>query len=117
MEVVYRQPQSFYGAARVSNHVGTLNDNGMRVARNRDRTSPPCSSYYYEPSPRRDRKRRVEIVSKPPPGSSWWNDNDMKRKRRVAKYKLYATEGKLKSCLTKGLRSFKITCSKIVANI
>ncbi|KAK7847387.1 hypothetical protein CFP56_006641 [Quercus suber] len=32
----------------------------------------------------------------------WWNDPESKRKRRVAKYKLYSAEGKIKSSFKKG---------------
>lgn len=44
----------------------------------------------------------------------WYNDAEMKRKKRVAKYKMYAIEGKVKSKWNKGLRWLKKACSKIV---
>ncbi|GMP40012.1 hypothetical protein CsSME_00010633 [Camellia sinensis var. sinensis] len=39
---------------------------------------------------------------------------EMKRKKRVAKYKWYAVEGKVKASLKKGYRWFKRRCSEIV---
>ncbi|VAH06545.1 unnamed protein product [Triticum turgidum subsp. durum] len=48
--------------------------------------------------------RRIEIYTKAPP---------MKRRRRVASYKAYSVEGKVKSSLRRGLRWFKGKCSDI----
>ncbi|KEH43095.1 hypothetical protein MtrunA17_Chr1g0192561 [Medicago truncatula] len=114
MEVVrHRQPRSLYGAASLYNQHGrarTLHEKEIRVARSRDNTSTSCYSNY-EPSPPRN---RVGIVSNPFPQSLWWNDKDSKRKRRVATYRLYAAQGKLKSSLQKGYHRFKIACKKIV---
>ncbi|KAL2231276.1 UNVERIFIED_CONTAM: hypothetical protein Sindi_1722000 [Sesamum indicum] len=39
---------------------------------------------------------------------------ELKRKKRIAKYKLYAAEGKVKDSFRKGLSWMKRTCSKIV---
>ncbi|KAG8363873.1 hypothetical protein BUALT_Bualt19G0067800 [Buddleja alternifolia] len=39
---------------------------------------------------------------------------EWKRKKRIAKYKLYSVEGKVKNSLRKGFRWFKNTCSRIV---
>ncbi|RDY07892.1 hypothetical protein CR513_07938, partial [Mucuna pruriens] len=58
----------------------------------------------------------LQMVTKPK-NTSWWNDPEKKRKRRVAKYKLYAAEGKLKHSLKKGLRWIKIKCIKIARNL
>ncbi|CAI0459687.1 unnamed protein product [Linum tenue] len=44
----------------------------------------------------------------------WWNSPNSKRKRRVARYKLYAMEGKVKSSLKKSCRWVKQTCSRII---
>ncbi|EEF49942.1 conserved hypothetical protein [Ricinus communis] len=46
--------------------------------------------------------------------SSWWNAPETKRKKRVAQYKFYAVEGKVKISIKKGFRWFKKTCSRIV---
>ncbi|KAJ7973289.1 DUF3511 domain protein [Quillaja saponaria] len=48
---------------------------------------------------------------------SWWNDPELKRKRRVASYKFYAAEGKLKHSLKKGFRWLKIKCIRIVRKL
>lgn len=47
----------------------------------------------------------------------WWNDPEIKRKRRVAKYKLYSAEGKMKTSLRKSYKWIKIQCSKIIHGI
>ncbi|KAJ7977626.1 DUF3511 domain protein [Quillaja saponaria] len=49
-------------------------------------------------------------VSKP------WNfkEPEMKRKRRIAKYKVYTVEGRVKATFKKGLRWIKNKCSQIV---
>lgn len=43
-----------------------------------------------------------------------WNDADNKRRRRVAKYKYYSVEGKVKSSIKKGYSWFKSKCSKVI---
>ncbi|OMO63934.1 hypothetical protein CCACVL1_22163 [Corchorus capsularis] len=43
-----------------------------------------------------------------------FTDPEMKRKKRIAKYKVYTVEGKVKSSLRKGLRWIKNKCSQIV---
>ncbi|XP_058754337.1 uncharacterized protein LOC131627508 [Vicia villosa] len=117
MEAIgHRQPRSFYGAPSVYDQHGkrvktyTFREKETQVARSRDKTSP-CS-YNYEPS--LPHNKRTEIASKPASRSSWWNDRDLDRKRRVAKYKLYAVPGKLKSSLQKGFHHLKMTCKKIL---
>ncbi|CAL0311200.1 unnamed protein product [Lupinus luteus] len=86
----------------------TTNDNKTLSIKNR---TPDY--FYYEPSPRRERLK-VVIKSKK---SSWWNDPEKKRKRRVTKYKLYASEGKFKHSIKKGFRWIKIKWIKIVTNL
>ncbi|KAL8527899.1 hypothetical protein ACS0TY_005638 [Phlomoides rotata] len=44
----------------------------------------------------------------------WYSDAELKRKKRVAKYKLYTVEGKIKKSWKKAMRWFRKTCSKIV---
>ncbi|XVF32857.1 hypothetical protein REPUB_Repub17cG0118800 [Reevesia pubescens] len=43
-----------------------------------------------------------------------FTDPEMKRKKRIAKYKVYTVEGKVKASLRKGLRWIKNKCSQIV---
>ncbi|GKU86968.1 hypothetical protein SLEP1_g1431 [Rubroshorea leprosula] len=43
-----------------------------------------------------------------------FSDPEMKRKRRIAKYKVYTVEGKVQASLRKGLRWIKNKCSQIV---
>ncbi|KAM1442656.1 hypothetical protein ACFX10_010277 [Malus domestica] len=47
----------------------------------------------------------------------WWNDPEIKRRGRVARYKLYDAEGKVKRSLKKGYRWFKKKCLEIVRTI
>ncbi|KAK8654377.1 hypothetical protein V6N13_128346 [Hibiscus sabdariffa] len=43
-----------------------------------------------------------------------FTDPEMKRKKRIAKYKVYTVEGKVKASLRKGLRWIKNKCSQVV---
>ncbi|CAN6289695.1 unnamed protein product [Urochloa humidicola] len=82
--------------------------------------------------------RRLDIVVKPPArsappplpastrsggggggggggGSAWcFSDPEMKRRRRVASYKAYSVEGKVKSSLRRGFRWIKAKCSELI---
>ncbi|CAN4110986.1 unnamed protein product [Withania somnifera] len=42
------------------------------------------------------------------------NNNHFNRKKRVAKYKLYSMEGKVKTSFKNGYRWFKNTCSRFI---
>jgi len=54
--------------------------------------------------------RTSQSASKP-----WgFSDSEMKRKKRIAKYKVYTVEGKVKASLRNGLRWIKNKCSQIV---
>lgn len=74
-------------------------------------------------------ERKVEIVSgksyseltrashsgAPSVPKPWsFNDGDAKRRKRLAKYKVYTLQGKLKATLTNGFRWIKNQCSQIV---
>lgn len=43
-----------------------------------------------------------------------FGDPQAKRRKRIAKYKVYAVEGKVKATLRNGIRWIKQTCSRIV---
>ncbi|GAB4835757.1 hypothetical protein Ancab_000666 [Ancistrocladus abbreviatus] len=45
---------------------------------------------------------------------SWFEDPELKRKKRVANYKRYSIEGKVKSSFKKGYRWIKKKCHYIV---
>ncbi|KAA8541662.1 hypothetical protein F0562_022814 [Nyssa sinensis] len=46
---------------------------------------------------------------------SWsFNDPELQRKKRVASYKVYAVEGKMKGSLRKSFRWIKDTCTQVV---
>ncbi|KAL9662072.1 hypothetical protein QQ045_026900 [Rhodiola kirilowii] len=83
-----------------------------------DAASPRSRPY---PSPRKSRKHHAisssSYSSAASSSSSWWTNPEMKRKRRVVKYKLYAAEGKMKSSIKNGIRWIKRKCQKMVFGI
>ncbi|XP_019053561.1 PREDICTED: uncharacterized protein LOC104598840 [Nelumbo nucifera] len=69
-----------------------------------------------DPPPFPPPPRTATKVSKASSAAKSWsfNDAELKRRKRVAKYKAYAVEGKLKASFRKGLRWIKNKCSEIV---
>ncbi|GMY21852.1 hypothetical protein FCV25MIE_17093 [Fagus crenata] len=67
----------------------------------------------FDPSLYHMSKSRTSSKPSPLAVKKWWNDPERKRKRRVAKYKLYGTEGKLKSSIKKGYHWVKKTCIRM----
>lgn len=58
-----------------------------------------------------ERRSNASSYAKP----SWGlTDAEMKRKKRIARYKAYAVEGKVKSSLKNGFRWIKHKCCRIV---
>uniref|UniRef100_A0A7N0U7W9 DUF3511 domain protein n=1 Tax=Kalanchoe fedtschenkoi TaxID=63787 RepID=A0A7N0U7W9_KALFE len=75
-----------------------------------------------QPTPRKSKKHHQVVSSSSsssaaPSSASWWSSPEMKRKRRVVKYKMYAAEGKMKSTVRNGFRWIKRKCKKIVLGI
>ncbi|XP_072959911.1 uncharacterized protein [Typha angustifolia] len=62
------------------------------------------------PEPQYPPRRRSAGTS----GAWCFSDPEMKRRRRVASYKVYSVEGKVKSSLKKGFRWIKVKCSEII---
>jgi hypothetical protein len=77
--------------------------------------------------------RRLDTVVKPPAGSpapplpvstrsggrgvgsAWcFSDPEMRRRRRVARYKAYSVEGKVKASFRRGFRWIKAKCSELI---
>ncbi|KAJ6400997.1 hypothetical protein OIU84_016421 [Salix udensis] len=56
--------------------------------------------------------RRSQSSSSRPWGGM--TDPEMKRKKRIAKYKVYTVEGKVKASLRRGICWIKNKCSKII---
>ena len=115
--MVYHPQASSFNAARTEiklheMRVRTIHENQMRIERKRERASS-YGSHYESSDARRERKHSGSR----PPQKSHWNDLEAKRKRRVAKYNLYESEGKAKSSLKEGLHTFKQTCMKVVAGL
>ncbi|MED6193102.1 hypothetical protein PIB30_015986 [Stylosanthes scabra] len=80
------------------------NDNKMWLSSvNRAPTSSWDPYNHHEPT-----RAKAVVAAKETKSTWWWNDAERKRKRRVAKYKLYATEGKFKHSIKKGFRWLKI---------
>ncbi|XXG84381.1 hypothetical protein AAC387_Pa10g1907 [Persea americana] len=74
---------------------------------------------YLAPPPPPDLASTTSRKSKGSSSSSavkpWsFNDPEMKRKKRVARYKVYGVEGRVKASFRKGLRWIKNKCSEIV---
>ncbi|KAL9356004.1 hypothetical protein Peur_049257 [Populus x canadensis] len=70
------------------------------------------SSRYAKSHQAHDLSRKHHDVARK--SSSWWNSPETKRKKRVARYKLYAAEGRVKSSVKKGFRWVKKTFSRFV---
>ncbi|KAJ4969530.1 hypothetical protein NE237_016231 [Protea cynaroides] len=72
-------------------------------------------SHSPDPPPRPSYNSRASKKSSSSSSKSWsFNNPDMKRRKRVAQYKIYAVEGKVKSSFRRGLRWIKNKCSEIV---
>ncbi|XP_021904436.1 uncharacterized protein LOC110819513 [Carica papaya] len=102
----YGSGQRSYGGDRrmeiVSGKSFSMSSNQIYASRNNSPERPPVP-------PRATRSSQG--ASKPPWGFS---DPEMKRKKRIAKYKVYTVEGKVKDSIKKGLRWIKNKCSQIV---
>ncbi|PHT38767.1 hypothetical protein CQW23_22340 [Capsicum baccatum] len=56
-----------------------------------------------------------QVAAAPSSNKPWgFNDPEMKRRKRIAKYKVYTIEGKVKTSIRNGLRWFKNKCSEII---
>ncbi|XP_043721150.1 uncharacterized protein LOC122668679 [Telopea speciosissima] len=89
--------------------------NGKVFSANQIYVSRPSSP---DPPPLPPRINRGSKSSSSSSKKSWsFNDPDMKRRKRIAKYKLYTVEGKVKSSFRRGFRWLKNKCSEIVHGI
>ncbi|KAM7521431.1 hypothetical protein LguiA_011333 [Lonicera macranthoides] len=58
---------------------------------------------------------RPSQVSSSSSSKPWgFSDPEMKRRKRVAKYKVYTVEGRVKASFKNGIRWFKNKCSQII---
>ncbi|KAJ9185979.1 hypothetical protein P3X46_005544 [Hevea brasiliensis] len=97
--------------AETFNGIPTKTLSKLYVGRSRSSFDPPGRPHYYsstEPPPTHNHKHSSQTII------SLWNAPETKRKKRVAQYKLYGIEGKVKCSLKKGFRWIKKTCSRIV---
>ncbi|KAK9057232.1 hypothetical protein SSX86_022067 [Deinandra increscens subsp. villosa] len=53
-------------------------------------------------------------VRSPPRTSTSWSDPESKRKKRIAKYKVYTIEGRVKASFRNGIRWIKSKCSDFI---
>ncbi|XP_077250787.1 uncharacterized protein LOC143890109 [Tasmannia lanceolata] len=84
--------------------------NGKAFSANQIYVSEPSRS---NPDPPRARTKANKAVSSS--SKSWsFNDPEMKRRKRVASYKIYAVEGKVKASFRKSFCWIKDKCSYIV---
>ncbi|KAL5996314.1 hypothetical protein ACLOJK_026390 [Asimina triloba] len=75
----------------------------------------PASSYDHHPHPHPQPRTKQTKAPSSSSSSAWgFNDPEMKRRKRVAKYKMYAVEGKVKSSFRKSFRWLKRRCSELV---
>ncbi|CAH9079060.1 unnamed protein product [Cuscuta europaea] len=56
--------------------------------------------------------RRRDATAKSAPWS--FNDSEMKRRKRIAQYKVYSIEGRVKASLRKGFKWISSKCSEII---
>ncbi|GMN53081.1 hypothetical protein TIFTF001_022222 [Ficus carica] len=112
------QIESYYGAGRTSSSSpgGVVVVSGMQDLR--------CYSASYATSvhpthtqaqAQNDAKFKKGKSTNGSVSKSWtFNDPELQRKKRVASYKVYAMEGKVKGSLRKSFRWFKERCTRVV---
>ncbi|GMH13132.1 hypothetical protein Nepgr_014973 [Nepenthes gracilis] len=103
----FRPPgyQSHRGGRKVKfveNHAAGVGIDRVYVARSRSCIPPPLF---------RDPKTSPSLISSV---KAWYNDPETKRKKRLAKYKIYSLERKVKSSFEKGCRWIQRKCRRIV---
>ncbi|XP_022151002.1 uncharacterized protein LOC111019023 [Momordica charantia] len=108
MEGIHRRPKKGGRSLEIID-VRNLSENKLSLSQSRSRAA-------VDPSPSTKR----QAIKKPSESSkssvkSWWKNPEMKRRRRVAKYKLYTVEGKVKNSIKKGIKWFKTRCSRIMS--
>ncbi|KAI9162256.1 hypothetical protein LWI28_025478 [Acer negundo] len=61
------------------------------------------------------KKSKISTFGKSTSTKSWsFNDPELQRKSRVASYKVYAVEGKMKGSLRKSFKWIKNTCTQMI---
>ncbi|GMG99765.1 hypothetical protein Nepgr_001605 [Nepenthes gracilis] len=78
----------------------------MYVARSRSHDPPSTFRTVRAPS--------SSALSLMPSVTAWLEDPEMKRRKRLTKYKIYSLEGKMKISFKKGYRWIKRKCHRIV---
>lgn len=121
MEVLQYQLGRSAGTNLHDANVRSIGNTKLWVGRSVNSPSLYSNYNYYETSRERSLVKNYETlrersVVKKKKSMSWWNDPERKRKRRVARYKFYGTEGKLKRSLKKGFQWLKVKCIKISAS-
>ncbi|EEF47301.1 uncharacterized protein LOC8265155 [Ricinus communis] len=81
------------------------NSNQIYATRGHSPNQPPIPTHATRP-------RKSASTATAPWGG--FGDPEMKRKKRIAKYKVYTVEGKVKTSLRNGLHWIKNKCSQII---
>ncbi|GAB2228980.1 hypothetical protein Droror1_Dr00023114 [Drosera rotundifolia] len=115
------------GEFRSSYHQNYIPRDGRKVVFLGDHATTRIDNMYVARSPSHDTPTSLKTLkasklsnyssSSPTVVSSvktWFRNPEMKRKKRVAKYKIYAMEGKVKNSFKKGYRWLKKKCHRIV---
>ncbi|XP_061361686.1 uncharacterized protein LOC133305472 isoform X2 [Gastrolobium bilobum] len=94
-----------YGDGRMQ--IETYSGGGMQDLR--------CHSASYASSMGNDAKFKKGKSTNGSTSKSWsFSDPELQRKKRVASYKVYAVEGKLKGSLRKSFKWLKDRCNRVV---
>ncbi|XP_051118532.1 uncharacterized protein LOC127242863 [Andrographis paniculata] len=87
---------------------------GQIHSQNGDQMYAAAAATYYQPSPPLNRTKEIAPRWK----SKAWGLGDaeaeVKRRKRIAKYKIYTVEGRVKDSIRKGVRWIKNKCSEII---
>ncbi|KAA0032381.1 hypothetical protein E5676_scaffold1159G00320 [Cucumis melo var. makuwa] len=108
MERVHRRPNKGDRNLKIID-VRKLSENKMHLNQSRRHSTIDPSSM---------KPRAIKTTSESSKASTvklWWKNSEMKRRRRVAKYKLYTVEGRVKESIRKGINWFKCRCTRIIS--
>ncbi|XVF48981.1 hypothetical protein PTKIN_Ptkin03bG0231800 [Pterospermum kingtungense] len=101
----------------IENHNGTLSTYGKDIRSMQNLRSYSVSTVRHGQTqmPNNDAKFRKAKSTNGSSSKSWsFNDPDLQRKKRVASYKAYAVEGKVKGSFKKSLRWLKDRFTRVV---
>lgn len=107
------QMESYYGAGPTSYGISGMQD--LRCYSATYASSMHPSQNQAQPQPGNDLKLKKGKSTNGSISKSWsFGDPELQRKKRVASYKVYAMEGKVKGSLRKSFRWLKERCTRVV---